>query len=155
MTMLRAVALSIGAVAIIGCGAQITSTAETVMTTPTPRPATSSPTASPSPSQSPSPSPTLRTSPSAKAGLTREEAIAAVMQIPEVAERKPWLLSARVEHWGDDYRYPETSPAPEPSRLVWVVDVAYESPSPTGGAGWFVILDYQTGEILSFSQWMG
>jgi hypothetical protein len=77
------------------------------------------------------------------------------MQISEVSERSPWVLSARLEHWGDDYHYTQASPAPDPSRLVWVLDLAYEMPGPTGGAGWYVVIDYETGDILSFSQWVG
>jgi hypothetical protein len=63
------------------------------------------------------------------------------------------LISARVENWGEGHWYSEVSPTPAPTRRVWVVNIGYDDPSPTGGEGWYVVLDYGTGEILSLSHW--
>ncbi len=143
MAVLRTIVLSSAMFAFIGCG-------EMFPVTPI---ATTLPSATPRTSAAPSR--TTQASPSVTPGLTRDQAVAVALQIPEVAQRNQWLLSARLEHWGDDYHYPDTSPAPEPSRLVWVIDLAYQEPGPTGGAGWYVVLDYKTGEILSSSEWVG
>ncbi len=112
---------------------------------------------SPSISSTPSPSipplPSVTPSPSLRVGLTREEAIALARLAPGDFERDAPLLSARVERWGDEPRYSLVSPSPEPSRPVWVIDIG-EQPSPTGGQGWYIVLDYETGELLSLTDWV-
>ena len=77
-------------------------------------------------------------------------------QAPGDFDRDAPLISARIERWGDYPvpRYSLVSPSPEPSRLVWVIDLG-ERPSPTGGQGWYIILDYETGELLSLTNWIG
>jgi hypothetical protein len=157
MSMRRSAEAAFAMVALIGCGSQTTSSfvpaASRPMATPVATRAT--PSARPVPSRSVSPTSSLPPSASAGSGLTRDQAVALAMQIPDVARRKPWVLSAHLEQWGNDHRFSVKTPAPEPSRLVWVIDLAYEEPSPTGGAGWDVVLDYVTGEVLSFAQWVG
>jgi len=57
-----------------------------------------------------------------------------------------------VEQWGAHWGNSLVSPSPKPSTLVWVIDIG-EQPSPTGGEGWYIVLDYKTGELLSLSHW--
>lgn len=63
------------------------------------------------------------------------------------------LVSARVERWDARRWWSLVDPSPEPSRQVWVVDLG-ERPSPTGGQGWYVVLDYETGEVLALNEWV-
>jgi hypothetical protein len=88
-------------------------------------------------------------------GLTRDEAIALAMDLPDLPDVQPRSSSAQLEHWADNVHYTNLDPTPEPSRQVWVVNVAYGIPGPTGGEGYVVVLDYLTGEVLALSHWVG
>ena len=48
------------------------------------------------------------------------------------------------------------APTPaEPTRVVWNIELAFQEPGPTGGAGWYVVLDAMTGDVLGIAQWVG
>jgi hypothetical protein len=88
----------------------------------------------------------------AQSGLTREEAIALARQVPGDFDHDSPLLSTRVERWDDQPRYSLVSPPPSPATLVWVITLGVQ-PSPTGGHGWDIVLNHDTGELLSLTEW--
>jgi hypothetical protein len=107
---------------------------------------------SPSPVESASPSPSA--SPWPRGELARDEAIAIAKDAIDRIDARHEVLAARLETWGDrPARYSLVSPPPEPTRVVWYIDIGYQ-PSPTGGEGWEIVLDAQTGEVLSLLEWI-
>jgi len=34
-----------------------------------------------------------------------------------------------------------------------MIDIG-EQPSPTGGQGWYIVLDYETGQLLELTDWV-
>ena len=43
---------------------------------------------------------------------------------------------------------------PRYGRWIWTVSFSTEAPSPTGGSGTFVDIDFYTGEVLSSGFWI-
>jgi hypothetical protein len=105
------------------------------------------------PTAPPSPTPSLVPNPSPTRALTREEAVARARQFLGERDGNEPLLTARLQPFGALGWRAHVSPAPGPSTLVWVINFG-EQPSPTGGQGWYVVLDAHTGEVVFSSAWV-
>lgn len=96
---------------------------------------------------------TVGPNPSAS-GITREQAIAvARAAVPRYATAD--VLRAemgRFDEFVSAFAAEHLSPPPSPDRLVWKVTLG-EQPSPTGGQGTDVIIDFWDGRIIIASDW--
>jgi hypothetical protein len=101
----------------------------------------------------PSPTATSGTAPTAS-GITREEAIiAARAAVPRYATAP--VLGAEVGRLEDllsRLTAAHISPAPSPDWLVWRIRLG-EQPSPTGGQGTDVIIDFWDGRVIFAYEW--
>jgi hypothetical protein len=91
----------------------------------------------------------------AESGITREQAIAVAREaVPRYATAD--VLSAEVGRFGDlvsAFTAEHFSPVPTSDRLVWKVTLG-EQPSPTGGQGTDVIIDFWDGRVILASDWV-
>ncbi len=99
-----------------------------------------------------SPVPTAAATPS---GMTRERAIAVARgAAPRYANAD--VLSAEVGAFGDlvsAFTAQRFSPVPTSDRLVWKVTLG-DQPSPTGGQGADVIIDFWDGRVILTTEWI-
>jgi hypothetical protein len=105
---------------------------------------------------SPAPVPTGTIGPApAASGITREQAITAVRAaVPRYATAD--VLGAeegRFEDLVSAFTAEHFSPAPAPDRLVWRITLG-EQPSPTGGQGTDVIIDFWDGRFIFATEWV-
>jgi len=88
-------------------------------------------------------------------GITREQAIAVAREAaPRYATAN--VLSAEVGAFGDlvsAFTVQHVSPVPTSDRLVWKVTLG-EQPSPTGGQGADVIIDFWDGRVILATEWI-
>lgn len=91
----------------------------------------------------------------AASGITREEAIAVAREAaPRYATAD--VLSAEVGRFGDlvsAFTVQHFSPVPTSDRLVWKVTLG-EQPSPTGGQGTDVVIDFWDGRVILATEWV-
>jgi hypothetical protein len=106
------------------------SPSESPGTTPT---ATSLPGSTPAPAYTPRPTPT--------GGISKEEAIRIAVNAIHPSAEQIATASASVE------THPRFG-------WVWHVSFSRDAPSPTGGSGTFVDIDFYTGEVLSSGNWI-
>lgn len=88
-------------------------------------------------------------------GISREQAIAAArVAAPRYAADD--VLRAEIGRFGDlvsAFTAEQFSPVPAPDRLVWKITLGSQ-PSPTGGQGTDVIIDFLEGRFILATEWV-